>query len=234
MQETIKLPRQKQGVGIFVAFIVMALWALVLYINLSTSIDWLNPLSYVLIFIQAHLFTGLFITAHDAMHGTVAPERPKLNHIIGKVCATLFLFNSYKTLYPKHHLHHKHAGTQNDPDYHNGHPNFFIWFFDFMKEYISWWQIILAAITFNVISIWVAKENLVLYWIIPSILATMQLFYFGTYLPHRGQHDSNNKHNSRSQKKNHLVAFLTCYFFGYHYEHHDSPATAWWRLWKLR
>jgi beta-carotene ketolase (CrtW type) len=29
-------------------------------------------------------------------------------------------------------------------------------------------------------------------------------------------------------------AFVSCYFFGYHYEHHDSPATPWWLLWRVK
>ncbi|MEL7193577.1 MAG: fatty acid desaturase, partial [Bacteroidota bacterium] len=36
------------------------------------------------------------------------------------------------------------------------------------------------------------------------------------------------------QKRNHMWAFLTCYFFGYHFEHHDSPNTPWWKLWELK
>jgi beta-carotene/zeaxanthin 4-ketolase len=26
----------------------------------------------------------------------------------------------------------------------------------------------------------------------------------------------------------------SCYFFGYHWEHHHSPATPWWELWKVK
>ena len=33
--------------------------------------------------LQTWLFTGLFITAHDAMHGTVSPSRPRLNRALG-------------------------------------------------------------------------------------------------------------------------------------------------------
>jgi beta-carotene ketolase (CrtW type) len=86
------------------------------------------------------------------------------------------------------------------------------------------------AILFNVLKLWLPQSNLLLFWVAPSLLSTFQLFYFGTYLPHKGEHD--NRHQSRSQKKNHVAAFFSCYFFGYHYEHHDSPGTPWWRLWK--
>ena len=186
------------------------------------------------ILIQTHLFTGLFITAHDAMHGSVAPNHPKLNHAIGKLCTTLFLFNSYRILRPKHYKHHRHVGTAQDPDYHKGNPGFFSWYIDFLKEYITWKQLLLAAITFNLAQFVFPQLNLILYWVIPSILSTFQLFYFGTYVPHKGEHDADNVHKSRSQPLNHLKAFFSCYFFGYHYEHHDTPRTPWWRLWKER
>jgi beta-carotene ketolase (CrtW type) len=32
-------------------------------------------------------------------------------------------------------------------------------------------------------------------------------------------------------RKNHVMAFLACYFFGYHSEHHLWPGTPWWKLW---
>jgi beta-carotene ketolase (CrtW type) len=51
-------------------------------------------------------------------------------------------------------------------------------------------------------------------------------------MPHHGEHE--NKHQSATLKKNHFLAFITCYFFGYHFEHHDSPGTPWWKLWQLK
>jgi beta-carotene ketolase (CrtW type) len=39
-----------------------------------------------------------------------------------------------------------------------------------------------------------------------------------------------NKQQSRSQRKNHVWAFISCYFFGYHYEHHAQPYLPWWKL----
>jgi len=221
-----------KGVGI--ACLVILSWAVMLVVNFTVPVDWRDPLIYVRIFIQMHLFTGLFITAHDAMHGAVAPGNSRLNHAIGKVCAFLFLFNSYKKMRPKHYAHHKYAGTSQDPDFHKGHPNFFRWYFDFLKEYISLRQIVLAAITFNLLKLIFPEVNLILYWVLPSILSTFQLFYFGTFVPHKGEHAHNNLHHARTQSKNHVWAFLSCYFFGYHYEHHDSPMTPWWKLWKMK
>lgn len=224
--------KARSQAGIWIGLAVIALWTGLLAFNLSRPVDYASPLTYLLLLVQAHLFTGLFITAHDAMHGAVAPGRPRLNHAIGRLCTFLFIFNSYRILKPKHYLHHRFAGTEKDPDYHKGHPGFWRWYFDFLREYVTWKQILAAAITFNVAGIWIPKENMVLFWIIPSFLATFQLFYFGTYRPHMGEHD--NAHNSSTLPQNHLWAFLSCYFFGYHYEHHDSPMTPWWLLWRVK
>jgi beta-carotene/zeaxanthin 4-ketolase len=220
--------------GVWIGLTVILLWTGLLAFNLSHEVAWTNPLTYLLVLLQTHLFTGLFITAHDAMHGTVAPKRPRLNHLIGRICTFLFVFNSYQTLKPKHYLHHRHVGTEGDPDFHRGNPHFLVWYFHFLKEYISWKQLLIISIVFNLAALVLPQANLILFWVVPSILSTFQLFYFGTYLPHRGEHDHDNPHHSHSQGKNHLWAFLTCYFFGYHYEHHDRPATPWWQLWRVK
>ena len=163
------------------------------------------------------------------MHGTVASSS-LINKIIGQVCTGIYAAFSFSKLYKKHHEHHRHVHSDLDPDYHEG--GFWSWYFNFMKEYLGIWQILIMAIVFNVLKIWVDEANLIFFWILPSLLSTLQLFYFGTWLPHHGEHA--NQHYSRSLKKNHFIAFLSCYFFGYHYEHHDSPGTPWWLLWKMK
>jgi len=223
---------QNPSSGVIIGTTVILLWAVVLVYNLLTPVDYVSPWTYARLLLQAHLFTGLFITAHDAMHGVVAPKNAKLNHALGKISLVLYIFNNYKAMRPKHYDHHRHAGTEHDPDFHHGNPNFFVWFFYFMKEYITWYQIVFAAITFNIAKLFLAQENLVLFWIIASFLSLFQLFFFGTFMPHMGEHD--NAHHARSQGKNHLWAFVSCYFFGYHFEHHDQPRMPWWRLWEVK
>jgi beta-carotene ketolase (CrtW type) len=219
--------------GIFVALGIIAAWAGLLLFLLSTyPINWYSPFTYLFVLLQTHLYTGLFITAHDAMHGTVSPIR-SLNKRIGQLSALLFAFNSYNKLFPKHHEHHRFVATDKDPDYHSS-QNFFVWYFSFLKQYVVWWQIVAMAITYNLLKFVFAQENVILFWIVPSLLATLQLFYFGTYLPHRGEHSGKDRHKSGSQSKNHLLAFLSCYFFGYHWEHHNYPTTPWWQLWKKK
>jgi len=176
-----------------------------------------------------HLFTGLFITAHDAMHGTISSNK-KLNTSFGYIAVFLYAGFSYKHLYRKHHQHHKHVHTHEDPDFAEG--GFWKWYFRFMRNYVSIIQIIIMALAYNILKIWVDEVNLLLFWVLPALMSTFQLFYFGTYLPHKGEH--NNTHHSSTQKKNHLFAFLSCYFFGYHLEHHEQPHLPWWKLYKTK
>lgn len=216
--------------GIIIAGSIILLWSVLLFFLLHIEINFLQPWIYLAILVQTHLYTGLFITAHDAMHGVVSSNK-KVNNLIGWTAALLFSYNFYGKLFPKHHEHHRHVATDEDPDFHSS-GNFFRWYLSFITTYVSIWQILLMAITYNVLKLFFPYENLILFWIIPAVLSTFQLFYFGTYLPHKGDH--NNKHKSGTLKNNHAVAFISCYFFGYHYEHHDSPGTPWWRLWRIK
>lgn len=217
--------------GILMAILLLTAWFSCLIYLLHYPVNWRSPLLYLLVLGQTHLYTGLFITAHDAMHGVVSSNK-RVNQAIGFITAGLFAYNSYFRLYPKHHAHHRHVATDQDPDYHEG--NFLTWYYAFLKQYITGPQLLLMAITFNVLKLIFPVENVILFWMLPAIFATFQLFYFGTYLPHRGEHEPGNKHKSRTQAKNHWWAFVSCYFFGYHYEHHDKPHLPWWQLYKTK
>jgi len=222
--------------GVGVALFLIAAWgALLAWLLLAYRVRFASPLTWLLVLPMTHLYTGLFITAHDAMHGTLAPAHPRLNRTLGTLAALLFAFNWYPRLLPRHHAHHRHVATSHDPDFHDGHhPGFLPWLVRFARNYVTIWQILAMALTYNLLKLVIPAENLILYWIAPSILATVQLFYFGTWQPHRGEHSPSNHHFARSQPRNHVWAFLTCYFFGYHYEHHDQPWVPWWRLWRTR
>ena len=221
--------------GVFIAVLIILSWAAhLLYVLLFQAVD-LSEISFWLhLLLQSWLFTGLFITAHDSMHGTVSRNRT-LNYLLGFLSTMLYAGMWYPMLIKKHGMHHASPGTEEDPDYHVGNQNFFVWWFSFMKAYITIWQIIIMAVLFNVGLIFFTELQLIVLWIIPAFLSTFQLFYFGTFLPHRLPHTTEMlPHNARTQNRNHLWAFLSCYFFGYHSEHHDSPRTPWWQLYKMK
>jgi beta-carotene ketolase (CrtW type) len=219
--------------GVVVALLIIAAWSATLWYFLTQyTINWLSPLTWLGFLLQTHLYTGLFITAHDAMHGVVHKNK-RINNAVGWLTALLFAYNWYPRLFPKHHEHHRFVATDHDPDYHHS-QRFWRWYLSFLRQYITVWQFLAMAVTYNVLKIWFPAENVILYWMVPSILATFQLFFFGTYRPHRGEHAEDNRHKSTSLQKNHLWAFLSCYFFGYHWEHHQYPNTPWWQLWRKK
>lgn len=219
--------------GTIIGSSIILFWTISLLYLLNWNLSFSNPLTYLMVLIQTHLYTGLFITAHDSMHGTVS-KNMKLNKFLGWITSLLFAYNFYNFLFEKHHEHHKHVASEKDPDYHES-GKLGIWYWNFIKRYTNLKQLILMGTTLTVLSFIFPIENILLFWMFPSALATFQLFYFGTYIPHKNGHEHHdNKHKATTQKKNHLVAFLTCYFFGYHYEHHDAPGVPWWRLWKMK
>ena len=221
--------------GIIIATSIIVIWlGHLLYCLFYVETDLLSPFFYVHILIQTYFYTGLFITAHDSMHGSVSKNR-KLNNFIGTLATTLYAFLSYRVLQKEHYKHHRFPATSDDPDFSIRSNNFFVWWFDFMKNYVTWWQIVFMGIAFNILLVWFSEATLLSFWVIPAILSTLQLFFFGTYLPHRGPFSNEMEpHKARTLKKNHLWAMLSCYFFGYHWEHHESPTTPWWQMYKIK
>jgi beta-carotene ketolase (CrtW type) len=221
--------------GVVFAFSIIGLWGAHLVYSLNfVEVSLTNPWMYFHILVQAYLYTGLFITGHDAMHRTVS-KRKWLNTTVGYVSVFLFAAMSYPRLIKNHWEHHKYPGSEKDPDFYTRSQNFFAWWFMFMVRYTTIWQLLIMAVAFNLLKLVVAQDALIVLWIVPAFLGTFQLFYFGTFVPHRRPHTSAmGKHRARTLKKNHVVAMLTCYFFGYHYEHHDNPGIPWWRLYSVK
>lgn len=225
--------------GIAIATLVIAIWLMSLVLLLSADTARIPIWAIIpLMLWQAFLYTGLFITAHDAMHGLVFPQNRRINNLFGTMAVLLYALFSYKKLLKKHWDHHDHPASEEDPDYHDGeHKGFFSWYLHFMLGYLSWIQLFGMAIAFNVMFylLDVSLINLVIFWILPSFVSTFQLFYFGTYLPHKEPEEGyDNSHHARSNSYSTFWSFITCYHFGYHLEHHEYPYVAWWRLPKVR
>ncbi len=225
--------------GILIASTILSLW----FISLFTSLDvfvvdtsWFWLIAFVLG--RTYLHTGLFILAHDAMHGNLIPSNRTLNNIIGRLAVGLYAFVPYDRCCVNHTNHHRYPSQVGDPDFHGSlsHPVF--WYFKFLSEYFSWRSLISFLITMIMIFgglIVICKIsiiNLILFWLAPLVLSSLQLFFFGTYLPHHQVYQNPN-FSPRTEANFYalLWSFVSCYNFGhYHWEHHEYPKTPWYRL----
>jgi beta-carotene/zeaxanthin 4-ketolase len=197
-------------------------------INLSAC----SPGTFLLLLALRTFFqTGLFVTAHDAIHGTVVKDRPGLNNAIGQLCAFLYALLPYEQLANNHRHHHQSPATHRDPDFRD--QPYWPWYGSFMKSYLKvgvLFRIILLLIGLGLAGLPIA--NLLLLGMVPIWLSSLQLFYFGTFLPHRALQANPfiDAHHARSSSLSTIWSLLTCYHFGYHWEHHQYPHLPWYQL----
>ena len=222
--------------GVLIALAVLGAWlGHLVWLLVGAELSLASPLTYLHVALQAWLCTGLFITGHDAMHGTVSRHR-WVNQAVGTLACFLFAGLSYRRLVVNHRAHHTDPTGPDDPDFSTRSQSFWPWFATFMRRYTTWPQILVMAAKFNLLLLLgVAQWRILVFWVVPAMLGTVQLFYFGTFVPHRRPDTPDMApHHARSLPPNHLWALLSCFFFGYHWEHHQSPSTPWWRLWRMR
>lgn len=241
MSQTAELNRQEAHrqavIGLSLAVAIILGW-LVAHIGLvfffpldDPALWWVVPFAVAL---QCWLYVGMFIVAHDCMHGSLVPYRPQVNRAIGQLCLLLYAGFSFDALNRKHHLHHRHSGTEGDPDYDARPPHgFWRWYVKFFSEYFSGREVIviLAQVLTYQFILGVPLANILVFWTVPALLSSLQLFTFGTYLPHRPKAVAfSDRHNARSNDFPEWLSLLTCFHFGYHHEHHDLPNLPWWKL----
>jgi beta-carotene ketolase (CrtW type) len=218
------------AVTMFTVWISVHLWAMFVF-----RIDGSNwPLVPVIFALQCWLSVGMFIVAHDAMHGSLAPGNARLNAVIGAVVLFLYAGFGWRKMRDAHFEHHLHVGSAADPDFNADNPrDFWPWYALFLKRYFGWqsmafvWSVVLAY--FFLLD--VPPQNIALLYGFPAIASSLQLFYFGTYRPHR--HEARafpDKHNARTNDYGTLASLFSCFHFGYHHEHHLSPGVPWWAL----
>ncbi|PZV16326.1 MAG: beta-carotene ketolase [Leptolyngbya sp.] len=232
-------PKVESKIGLLVALVLVFLWISSLVILLTAnladaSLIWIVPAILGRTFIQ----TGLFIVAHDAIHGSVISNNRPLNDWIGSFMVTMYALLPYKKLTLNHWKHHRHPGQLDDPDFHDGvHSGFFAWYLNFMMDYVDaelrrklFWYMTIAFLILR-FGLNISGFNILLFWLLPLVLSSIQLFFFGTYLPHRSSNiDSRNPHRAVSSNYPPIWSFFSCYHFGYHWEHHEYPDVAWYDL----
>lgn len=233
-------PDKQAAIGLLLAALIIGAWLGGHVAAVWVLVAWEQPLLALLLFaVQTWLSVGLFIVAHDAMHGSLAPGRRGVNRTIGRIALRLYMGFSYDRLLPKHHAHHDHVGSMGDPDFDTDHPSSGArWYWTFMRGYLDryvFWVTGGIVIAYGALLFAAGGwERLVhiLFWAGPSLAASIQLFYFGTFRPHRHVEGEAfvDHHNSRSNDFPVWGSLMSCFHFGYHHEHHRSPGTPWWRL----
>jgi beta-carotene/zeaxanthin 4-ketolase len=226
---------QATSKGLWVALSLIGIWVtstIVLFsLDLAQLPNWLKFLGFAW---QMFLYVGLFVTAHDGMHGSIAPKNPQLNDAIGSFVLFVYAMFPFGKMRLMHNTHHEIPAIVGDPDYHNGkRSNFFAWYFNFMQNYWSWLRIVFLISIFHAIHqlLHVPEGNLAWFWVFPSVASSFQLFFFGTFLPHSEPVGGYvNESRSTSTPFSEFWSFISCYHFGYHEEHHDLPHLAWWQL----
>jgi beta-carotene/zeaxanthin 4-ketolase len=243
MQETAHMREQRRPrkistgpIGLTLACAIIASWSAlhvygVFFFDLAAQPAWQ---AIVIMLALCWLYVGLFIVAHDCMHRSLAPGRPLLNRMVGQVCVALYAGFSYRELLANHLLHHQNAGTADDPDFAEPQPmGFMAWYFKFMSEYLNrrMMAVMFAQTMVYVFAFKAGPLNCLVFWVAPAILSSLQLFTFGTYLPHKPDAQGfADGHNARSNEYPAWLSLLTCFHFGYHHEHHLRPGEPWWRL----
>jgi beta-carotene ketolase (CrtW type) len=229
--------------GLLIVIVVFGIWFTSLVgslIFLSVDISWFWIILTILG--RTYLHTGLFILAHDAMHGNLIPHHKFLNNLIGRFAVVVYGFLPYDHCRTNHHNHHRYPSQSRDPDFHGNIAHPFFWYCKFMREYLPLRSLIIFLVNVCLIFLGliiifhVPLINLILFWIFPLVLSSLQLFFFGTYLPHRQVH--NNSHFSpriQSDRFSIFWSFISCYNFGhYHWEHHEYSQIPWYRLHKTQ
>lgn len=227
------IPKQTSYTGLIIALPFIGIWLAVhLYSLFGHDIS--APLwqTFGLILIQCWLYVGLFIIAHDTMHGALVPHRPHLNTLIGTVILFVYAGFNWRFMRAAHHAHHDFPGTEKDPDFNADNPHkFWPWYVKFFTTYFGFKQFcILFGFTMVYLLLGANYLNTIIMWAVPAILSSLQLFYFGTYLTHRHSKPFPDHHNARTNEFPKWLSLLTCFHFGYHHEHHLYPHEPWWRL----
>lgn len=222
--------------GIFTTWLVSLLGVLPLDLTICSLTELM-----LLILLRTFLHTGLFVIAHDAMHGNALPTYPVGNRWLGQLALGLYGFLPYKTACRLHWQHHIYPAQARDPDFCEKSEEDWIlyavrWYCKFMRNYLTRRNMmgIVAGVSLTIFCLGfvghIAVQNIILFWMVPWILSSIQLFVFGTFLPHFSSDHSNKPHQARSFYYPPLFSLLICYHFSYHREHHTHPQVPWYLL----
>lgn len=228
--------RDRKALGLSAALVVAWLATLLLSLGLDCArLPWWLLMAVVLV--RTELQTGLFIVGHDAMHGVLWPDQRRLNDALGALVLMLYAALPYRRCSINHHRHHRAPASPRDPDCPQGSDSGALgWYYQFMGRYLGPMQMALLLTGWAALACIFAGVtptailNLLLFGTLPLLLSSLQLFVFGTYLPHRNQGQFHGRQHPQSLDLPPWLSLLACFHFGYHREHHDHPELPWFAL----
>jgi beta-carotene ketolase (CrtW type) len=211
----------------------------VLPFSASVQRPWWLVLALVLL--RTQLQTGLFIVAHDAMHRLIWPQRPRCNDAIGSLALALYAALPFRYCRRQHQRHHRLPASGLDPDFPaDRRAGAWRWYRQFMARYLSCGQLLCLVAAWVLLALSVvrctsasppaAAAAVLQFATLPLLLSSLQLFVFGTYLPHRCQRLPERQPHPHSLDLPPWLSLLACFHFGYHREHHDNPGLCWFEL----
>ena len=132
--------------------------------------------------------------------------------------------------------------SEADPDFcPTNNRSLLAWLVRFMRNYLNAAQLSRLALVLTVLLLAAQphqSQQLItvsVVFLLPLLISTGQLFFVGTYLPHRKKHKQTGPEVSiKSLNLHPFVSLLACYHFGYHREHHKHPKAPWYLLPELR
>jgi beta-carotene ketolase (CrtW type) len=171
------------------------------------------------------------------MHWVLVPQWRHWNDRLGGLALTLYAALPYEACLHNHQRHHLRPASAGDPDFH-GDPSAgaWRWYARFMAGYLTTGQMARLLGGWALLAVIASRTsptgwiNVLLFCTLPLLLSSLQLFVFGTYLPHRGQRAPVNRSRPDSLNLPPWLSLLSCYHFGYHREHHDRPDLTWFEL----
>jgi len=231
--------------GLLLAALILLGWLVSLIGLLSLDLSALAGPSILIpaalaVLLRTLLQTGLFIVGHDAMHGVLVPHARRWNGRLGALALALYAALPYRACRRNHRRHHRCTASVSDPDFHpEPAAGFLGWYVRFMAGYLSAAQMGRLLAAWGLLALLArglsptGPLNVLLFCTLPLLLSSLQLFGFGTYLPHRGQRSGPGRAAADAPTSLNLpgwLSLLACFHFGYHLEHHQNPALAWFEL----
>jgi beta-carotene ketolase (CrtW type) len=178
-------------------------------------------------------FTGLFILAHEAIHGTLLPGHPRLGHALGWLFAFAYAFMDYGRLRARHAEHHRAPGRETDPD---AHPSgrFLPHFAVFLFRYLRLSQLALLVFAGNAVGQAGHTRAMLCAYVGPAVVSTLIVFTVGIFLVHhpklRAAGVADERHRSVGVDLGGAGSLLAILFFNTHWLHHEHPHLTWLQL----